>query len=768
MKTPTRSERLKRIADTALKKLEDSQKKQKDELEDSQKKQKDEIEALREEMEAAMLMDDEDASEIVQGDDHETDDEKQEPRQLFDDAPLKEEAVLDPKIVQDSPEAEELNQEVMAEDQHEGVHQEEDSFVSADHQSFNIPGQKTARKLSNRDAESTRKSFSQDARSRSSRGQLSGVSGEARELATRRMTDQTPAGSVAEQEVERLKKEIEALRAERSIVEPELDDEARVRGVRNSVGYGSQKVSRGYDRRTTVEAINSLDLLKGCIKSAGQNPELAKICAESVYPWIEACDKARNLEPKIFNDYYAVLISSEVWASIKAWNGARKEDKDVPGVYWPMKLTCNVIVGRAGMTDSTRATTKDLRADVPQYDKRSDICNIHGEGLRSLSWDLVCAVLRAMIAPKKKKDFAKQLELEASRRLSKKLSGELAAQKGPLKLVDGVKVSVECKAAMVTIKEAMESIQYGQRIAQGFHERGFEEIRYDGKDGHGEMIKSLLSSWKASHATNLHEEMHKPYPCEMVKQIREVYASGEAKGGRAPKIVTLDEYYDIYEAHWTYVYDLGTQQETTLSALGITFEARTLQAVEEGERLYTEDDVKQLKKAWKREADEKVRLAFAANEYYLQAVTAFNGKFGYKGTPICFREAGRMDPKDRHCDGLTKGGGPCNGHDNRNVEDWLAGLLYMIEQTERDQIYYGKRLDHLKALRKRIQKEGASAIPKFDAHPGRDRPLQQIGYVSNCDEEAYEEDDSGAEIDDDGHVCTDMNALESCSDSDSM
>jgi hypothetical protein len=213
---------------------------------------------------------------------------------------------------------------------------------------------------------------------------------------------------------------------------------------------------------------------------------------------------------------------------------------------------------------------------------------------------------------------------------------------------------------------------------------------------------------------------------------------------------------------------LGHIQETTFESYGIPFEARALQSLEAGERLYTEDDVKQLKKAWKREADEKVRLALAANEYHLQAVTAFNGKFGYKGNPICFREAGRMDEKDRKCDGLVKGGGVCQGHKNRNVEDWLAGLLYMIEQTERDQIYYGKRLDHLKALRKRIQKEGASAIPKFEAHPGRDRPLQQIGYVSNCDEDAYEEDDSGAESDDDGHVCTDMNALESCSDSDSM
>ena len=164
---------------------------------------------------------------------------------------------MDPEIVQDSPEAEELNQEaidddLMTEDQYgrqygsdEVVHQEEDSFVFTDRQSINIPGQETAWKLSNRDAESTRKPFSQDARGRSLRGQFSRASGEARKLATLRMTDQTPAGSVAEREVERLKKVIEDMRAERSIVEPELDDEARVRGVRNSVGYGLQKITKG-------------------------------------------------------------------------------------------------------------------------------------------------------------------------------------------------------------------------------------------------------------------------------------------------------------------------------------------------------------------------------------------------------------------------------------------------------------------------------------------------------------------------------------------
>ena len=189
--------------------------------------------------------------------------------------------------------------------------------------------------------------------------------------------------------------------------------------------------------------------------------------------------------------------------------------------------------------------------------------------------------------------------------------------------------------------------------------------------------------------------------------------------------------------------------------------------------MYTETEVKQLKKQWKHEYAERVLLAVSANEYLLQAITAFNGKFGYKGNPICFREAGRMDPKDRCCDGLTKGGGICNGHKNRNVDDWIAGLAYMIEQTERDQVYHSKRLDHLRALRKRIQKDGASAIPKFDAHPGRDRPLQQIGYISECDEDECDEDDckedaGGAESDDDGQVYAIRNALEDCSDSDSM
>ena len=91
MKTPTKSERLKQIADTALKKLADSQ-----------KKQKDEIDQLREEMEAAMLMDD-----------LETEAQDQEPSQLLSDLPLKEGAVSDSEEDQ---EAEELNQEAIDDD----------------------------------------------------------------------------------------------------------------------------------------------------------------------------------------------------------------------------------------------------------------------------------------------------------------------------------------------------------------------------------------------------------------------------------------------------------------------------------------------------------------------------------------------------------------------------------------------------------------------------------------------------------------------------
>ena len=75
----------------------------------------------------------------------------------------------------------------------------------------------------------------------------------------------------------------------------------------------------------------------------------------------------------------------------------------------------------------------------------------------------------------------------------------------------------------------------------------------------------------------------------------------------------------------------------------------------------------------------------------------------------------------------------------------------------------------MRALRKRIQKDGESAIPKFDAHPGRNRPLQQIGYISDCDEDICKEDGRGSESDDDDfQLYAIENSMEDRSDSDSM
>ena len=90
------------------------------------------------------------------------------------------------------------------------------------------------------------------------------------------------------------------------------------------------------------------------------------------------------------------------------------------------------------------------------------------------------------------------------------------------------------------------------------------------------MIEAMLESWKAAHALNLHAEMHKPYPCDSVRKCREDLASGEANNEKARKVVTLVEYWDIYEAHWTHTYDLGHTQETTLEARGIPVETKTL------------------------------------------------------------------------------------------------------------------------------------------------------------------------------------------------
>ena len=81
------------------------------------------------------------------------------------------------------------------------------------------------------------------------------------------------------------------------------------------------------------------------------------------------------------------------------------------------------------------------------------------------------------------------------------------------------------------------------------------------------MIKALLESWKAAHALNLHVEMHKPYPCDSVRELREELAATEANNGKAHKVTTLLEYYAVYDAHWTNVCDLGHVQRTTLEDL---------------------------------------------------------------------------------------------------------------------------------------------------------------------------------------------------------
>ena len=760
-KTPaSKSERMRLALESADKMIAESQKKRR---EDAEKHESD-MEALREQMRAALEGDKEESEDIQ---------EVHEPRQLLSVLPLKKDAVSDSVQDEGSVEDQDSNDGVAYDFEpfvtgQAAVYKEEHSFHMSEEQVLNVPGQDTARRTSRRDTDESAWPASQDVRVRSFKGSAPKANAQTRR-STMRTTDEENRELRAERDWQArriLELERGGARFRQRSDSDELDD--RIRTVRDSIGILGPSRGHGYNKQTTVEAVNSLELLRKVMKGVGQKPELDVITAENVYPWIEACQKVRGLERDVFNDYFPVLISTEAWANIQAWNAARKEDRHKKGKYWPGKLKHGVIVGRTGFTDSTKATTDNLSLHIAEYKREMDLNDVHGEGLRGVSWERVCSVLQAMIAPKKKKAFKGQLEREASRLLSKSMRDQLSKQRTPLNLLEGELVATECKAAMKTIKDALTKIQEGRRLAESYHEAGFQEIRYEGADGHESMVKSLLESWKASHALTLHNQLREQYPCGSVHKLRGELAAAEAGNGKANKIATLDEYFAIYDAYWTEVYDLGHIQETTFESYGIPFETRALQALEAGERLYTEDEVRQLKKAWKRDEKERVRLAVSANEYLLQAITAFNGKFGYKGNPICFREAGRMDPKDRCCDGLTKGGGICNGHKNRNVDDWIAGLAYMIEQTERDQVYHSKRLDHLRALRKRIQKDGASAIPKFDAHPGRDRPLQQIGYISECDEDDCKEDVGGAESDDDGQVYAICNALEDCSDSDSM
>ena len=109
------------------------------------------------------------------------------------------------------------------------------------------------------------------------------------------------------------------------------------------------------------------------------------------------------------------------------------------------------------------------------------------------------------------------------------------------------------------------------------------------------MVKSLLESWKASRALNFHSEPHKPYLCDILRELRDNIVLKEAENGKARKLTNLADYWQTCEAYWTHVYDLGHVQESTLESLGITVESRSLQAVETGEQLYTKDDVYQIR-----------------------------------------------------------------------------------------------------------------------------------------------------------------------------
>ena len=172
------------------------------------------------------------------------------------------------------------------------------------------------------------------------------------------------------------------------------------------------------------------------------------------------------------------------------------------------------------------------------------------------------------------------------------------------------------------------------------------------------------------------------------------------------------------------------------------------------ERVYTEAEMLELKAEWRSNAQEKTKIALQASELVLQASNVIY-PHRFKGTPICFKTAGRMSDEDRVCDGLVKGGGPCTGHKNRDPKDWIAGTQHMIESTRRDLAYYEKRLKHLEALNLRIKKEGQSAVPSIKPHPGQDRPLH-----------ALEMDYELAEAQDASYVASVVNALDSSSDTD--
>ena len=263
-KTPaSKSERMRLALESADKMIAESQKKRR---EDAEKHESD-MEALREQMRAA-LEGEEDKSEEVH-----------EPRQLLSDLPLKKEAASDSEEDQDSPGAGKQTTVPVDSDEwvppdfepfvtgRPDVYVEEDSLLESGVQLLNVPGQDTARRASRRDTDSSLKPASQDARGRGVRSYVPKATGEVTKLSTLRTTDQELTRGQLARENYRLMKLVNDLQRGGVQVGARDDDhDDRVRSVRSSVGFGRAQRAKSYDRQTTVELINSLDLLKDALK----------------------------------------------------------------------------------------------------------------------------------------------------------------------------------------------------------------------------------------------------------------------------------------------------------------------------------------------------------------------------------------------------------------------------------------------------------------------------------------------------------------------
>ena len=244
-------------------------------------------------------------------------------------------------------------------------------------------------------------------------------------------------------------------------------------------------------------------------------------------------------------------------------------------------------------------------------------------------------ILRAMVAPKKERDFYLQLEAEANRRLSKHLKEQLLKHKGPLKLVDGADVSTESKQATLVIRETMEYLMVGRELAKKAHEAGYVEFRYSSKDGLESMIKAMFESWGMKHSLFLHAQVHNKWPHKIISDLREHVVKSEPSEGQHKKVTTLKDYWTITEEYWTSVYDIGNSTVTTLEDLGVPVDKKHLGSMSTSERVYTEAEMLKLKSEWRGNAQEKTKIALQASELVLQASNVMYPN-RFKGTPICF------------------------------------------------------------------------------------------------------------------------------------